>query len=131
MLTIFKGTYIAFGETVEPRVILLTQHKDRELLEGLALCEKYPKQKPYLLGQIFGPGIDTIIPAWIEDLMTSIGKGYEGVHWQRVRQLAAAIVLDIPFEELDKRPGKGQPGAGDRVPPQPVTPKPRGAAVPA
>lgn len=129
MLTIFKGTYIVFGETVEPRVVLLTQRQDRELQEGLALCEKYPKQKGYLLGQIFAKGVDTIFPAWTEELLTSIATGYEGIHWQRVRQLAAAIVLNITFEELDKNPGKGQPGAGDRKPKVPVNPKPLGSAV--
>lgn len=128
MIAIFHGTYIAFGPETAPRVVYLDERARSLFADGLILIEKYPRQRDYLYAQTFGPGIDTAFAAWDRTFMELIAKTFDGPHWQRVRQLAAAIVLGVPFEELDKKSGKDG-GLPVRQPRQPVKPKPGGIAL--
>lgn len=128
MLAIFKGTYLVFGEAVEPRVIALSEHQYRIHLDRTVT--RRGQIRKGALAATFGSGIDTAFCAWDEATMRLIGETYEGIHQALVRALAAAIVLDIPFQTMyeGRRGGKG---GGERVRARstPVKPQPGGAAV--
>lgn len=115
MLNVPVGTYLVFGDEIEPRVVMLSQRGYRLFVEGCVLCEKYPKERRSLYRQTFGDGIDTAFAAWSEEFMRVVGETYAGPHQQAVRALAAAIVLGITFEALASG---GRPDGGLGVRPE-------------
>lgn len=129
MITIFKGTYLVFGEDVEPRVVLLTEREYQLHIDRTVVC-RYHRRPQDALVKTFGDGIDSAFRAWDEATMSLIGQKYEGPHQARVRALAAAIVLGITFEELLNGRKGGNGGEKVTQPKRPRKPRPGGIAVP-
>jgi hypothetical protein len=95
-----KLTFIALGPEVEPRVTTIAPHSWNHYLEATALGNQRqsPKFRDHVLAEVFGKGITTIIPAWVDAALTDIVEGYAGPHADRVKQLAAVILLRESFE---------------------------------
>ena len=129
MLAIFQRTYLVVGNNRAPEVLLLTEQEHEIYLDRSMSNNEH--RKADAVRYVFGTGFDTAFAAWHEALMRSLGEGYEGPFEREVRALAAAIVLNIPFQtmfENQKKTGKDG-GAGDRLQPVPVVQPPSGVAV--
>jgi len=118
MNNILPHSFLVWGAHVEPQVHVLAcdqvqRYVDTMLITSGTLASQH----------VFGPGVDTVAPALAEPMLM-LAEEYTGPHQERVRYLAACIVLGRPF---NADPGEG----GQKVPrqePKPRTPGPAGRA---
>jgi hypothetical protein len=120
-MNLLPHSFLVWGPDLEPQVhTLCCEQVQRYFETSLATTDSIAKQFT------FGTGATTAVPTLLEPMML-LAEEYEGPHQDRVRFLAACIVLGRPFNA-----DAGSEG-GQRVPapkPRPRTPGPAGKAEP-
>lgn len=122
-----RGTLLVWGEDRAPELHLPDERTAAMLFARMA--SDNPHRRASAVPLIFGAGFTEIVPADREDTLRGLGENYKGCRQAEVRRICAALVLGIPFQELNAR-GPGGDG-GERVLSKqpPVKPAPGGIAV--
>jgi hypothetical protein len=127
------GTFLCFGATAEPGVVLLGAYELSTIGESMRIaetrCRNIPEARERVYAKYFYAGVQYAIPAWVPDAMLSIVEHYAGPNSLRIRTLAAMIYEGKHYGfngDGPSDPKGGQPALLDPVKPKPR--KPSGAA---
>lgn len=123
------GTFIVFGTERAPEVHMLGKTQMNYFDEGcrIARCRSSdPEQaRTRVYEEIFGKGAEIALPAWMLQTLEFVVENYEGPHAERVIELAKHLACSVPYGPDEKRPGEGGVDGGQKVPIDPVKPRPR------
>ena len=129
------NSFLCIGPEIEACVILLTSVERKALDDGLRVAAKYQSERGRLevYRSVFGVACHAAVPCWSDQAMAAIAKGYVGNDQKRVRGFAACILTGTPYggpERWWEQRGDDNGGGKAKLePPQPVKPRPGGAAA--
>jgi len=130
------GTFLVFGVQCEPQVHTLTLDQHQALNAALTFACDPRRNDPdaarhAIYKQAFGCASQFAVPCWNVDAMAMLANQYRGPHQDMVRNLAACIATDTSYggPEPGQRSDDDRGRTVDRIQPQPIKPRPGGAAV--
>jgi hypothetical protein len=89
------GTFLCFGATAEPCVVLLSASALGYLQDKMTIaetrCRDIAEARGKVYAEYFGKGIEYAIPAWSADAMLALVEHYQGAHAERIKGFAACI----------------------------------------